>query len=66
MSERATRLVEVVIPVAIIVGLVSIGLLVVLRGAREIVNDEMLMAIITGLASVLGFYVRDRLRHDRE
>ena len=47
-------------------GLVAIGVLVVLHGAKEIVNDEMLMAIITCLASVLGLYVHDRLRRRRD
>jgi hypothetical protein len=55
-------LIEVAVPVAIIMGLVAIGMLVVLHGAKEIVKDELVMAIITGLASVLGLYVRDWLR----
>lgn len=58
------RALELLIPVAIIVGLVAIGVLVIAHRG-EIVNDEMLMAIITGLASVLGMYVRDRLRSRR-
>ena len=68
MPARASvrRWIEIAIPVAIIMGLVAIGVLVVLHGNREIVNDEMLMAIISCLASVLGLNVHDRLRRGRD